>query len=395
MALGDCLKWRYEKTWCLSCWQQKLLNIPIHRWNMWCLRKENDLQMQTALAELDQEGLELLTAGKVWPEFVGSTSSVVAHFRGSRENLNSDPGQRTFASNISEGSGVLSFGQQSGFYLLQVLHICVYNVYIYILYITQQQLHNSTTTDNWQQPFCWLHSDDVFFCQTSVATFLRLRSSSAEADLPAPCRGLAKTCCAGRLRNFSRRDWRQRRPNWENRSSGFFGCFFVSCRDFCNKKSVCKDGMPLVFNGFLARTAFLTWRRCNRQPPPGFSEKAHGKLFSKFPSTDHPLDWGSPRKSWNDGGSLPSWRCEPKHLQMLQLSDPQQYEGPPGSSRMSLKAFFRVCADWWIDGCHSWNCPKPNDFMRFMAQIKRSSEFFCNKHGYELCSAWVAGAKFW
>ena len=28
-------------------------------------QKENDLQMQTALAELDQEGLELLTAGKV------------------------------------------------------------------------------------------------------------------------------------------------------------------------------------------------------------------------------------------------------------------------------------------------------------------------------------------
>lgn len=31
--------------------------------------------------------------------------------------------------------------------------------------------------------------------------------------------------------------------------------------------------------------------------------------------------------------------------------------------------------------------------MRFIFWIKRSSENFCNEHGYELCSAWIAGAK--
>lgn len=213
------------KTGCLSCWQQKLLNRKFQSTDGTCdgLRKENDLQMQTALAELDQEGLELLTAGKVWPEFVVSTSSVVAHFRRSRWEFKllqvKELSHQIFLKAVV--SLVLANSMFFFFNLLQVLHMCVYiyNIYIFHTAITTQQYNN------WQQPFCWLHSDDVFFYQTSVATFLRLRSSSAEADLPAPCRGPAKTCCGGRLRKFSRRDWRQRRPNWENRSSGLFGCF--------------------------------------------------------------------------------------------------------------------------------------------------------------------------
>lgn len=125
MALGDCLKWRY-----------------------WCLRKENDLQMQTALAELDQEGLELLTAGKVWPEFVGSTSSVVAHFRGSRENLNS--------SQVKELSHQIFLKAVVSLVLANSLAFicCKSYIYVYIMYIYIYFIHHTATTtqqyNNWQ-----------------------------------------------------------------------------------------------------------------------------------------------------------------------------------------------------------------------------------------------------
>ena len=158
MALGDCLKWRYEKldAWALdskNCWTG---SPPIHRWNMWCLRKENDLQMQTALAELDQEGLELLTAGKVWPEFVVSTGSVVAHFRGSNWEFKLLQVKELSHQIFLKAVVSLVLAKSMAFICWQVLHMCVY------LNITQQQLQQQY--NNWQH-FCWLHSDDVFFWQ--------------------------------------------------------------------------------------------------------------------------------------------------------------------------------------------------------------------------------------
>ena len=151
MALGDCLKWRYENLM-LELLTAKIAEqeVPIHRWNMWCLRKENDLQMQTALAELDQEGLELLTAGKVWPEFVGSTSSVVAHFRGSRENLNSSQVKELSHQIFLKAVVSLVLANSLAFICCKsYIYVYIMYIYIYIYFIH----HTATTTqqyNNWQ-----------------------------------------------------------------------------------------------------------------------------------------------------------------------------------------------------------------------------------------------------